>query len=335
MTQSVQTQELPGFNYASLESSGDYLQELKLEEGKHALVAFLKDIPGMQSPPFVYCKVHWNSEMGENGRLYQCFGGSCCQQVTWQKGWGGEPGKFEVNKARTRYFIPIVHYEQDPQNPASTCATVKYLNLTWSAYDALIKAVQNTTEGLDFFERDITLESQKINGATVYLFHKKESKASWLLNQIFLDQVNKQLPDVARKLLASMPKTFTEEEFLAMKPQLDAKVQQAMATAQAQQAGVQAGFGALPTAEVPPIPQAQPIQAQPVVQPVYTQPQVNIPVQPSVQQVVPETVVTPTVTQPVAQPVAAVQPEQPVAQPVEQTTVPAVNLDFDPNALLK
>ena len=224
------SQQTTQFNYAGLQTRPDTLSELKLEEGKSTLVSFLKEVPGMQQPPFVYCKVHWNSEMGENGRMFQCWGGSCCQQVTWQKGWGGAPGKFDVHKARTRFYIPIVHYEPDQTNPAMMRATIKYLNITYTAYDALIKAIQNTTEGLDFFDRDITIEAQKVNGAMNYLYHKKESQAQWKSNAVFRQEVDEQLPAVAQKLFNSLPMQMTEEQFLEIKPQLDAKVQQAMNT---------------------------------------------------------------------------------------------------------
>lgn len=318
MAQQIPT--TPNFTYAGLESSGDFLPELKLDEGKKALVSFLKDVPGMNNPPFVYCKVHWNSEMGDNGRMFQCFGGSCCQQVTWQRGWGGEPGKFEPNKARKRYYIPIVHYCQDEHNPTAMKAEVKHLNLTWAAYDALVKAVNNTTEGLDFFERDITLEATKINGATIYLFHKGESVAQWKQNPVFKEQVESQLPTVAIKLASSMPSLMTEEEFMQIKPQLDAKVQAAMTSHNAvQQNAIPQGYPQTPN---------------------FTQPQVNIPLQGipngNVQGVpvpgVVQTPVTPNVTFETQS--AATLPQAPVEEqkPVE---IPQVSLAFDPNQVLK
>lgn len=334
MAQNVPQQPTPPtFDYAGLETQGDFLPELKLEEGKKALVSFLKDIPYMENPPFVRCAVHWNSEMGDNGRMFQCFGGSCCQQITWQKGWGGEPGKFEPNKARKRYFIPLVHYCQDETNPAATKAMVKHLNLTWSAYDALVKAVQNNVEGLDFFERDITLEATKVNGATVYLFHKGESLAQWKQNPVFKQQVEEQLPNVAFRLANAMPKTMTEAEFMEMKPQLDAKVKAAMASHNAvQQNAVPQYTQGVPQYQGVPqgVPQTQGFNLPPQT-PVYQQPQVNIPV------------ATPIQAQSSEQLAAAVQQvEQPtqttveeVAQPTQEPTVPQVTLSFDPNQVLK
>ena len=338
------SQQTAQFNYAGLQTRPDTLPELKLEEGKSTLVSFLNSIPGMQNPPFVYCKVHWNSEMGENGRMFQCWGGSCCQQVTWQKGWGGAPGKFEAHKARTRFYIPIVHYEPDQANPAMMRATIKYLNITYTAYDALIKAIQNTTEGLDFFDRDITIEAQKVNGAMNYLYHKKESQAQWKTNQVFKQEVEEQLPTVATKLFNSLPMQMTEEQFLEMKPQLDAKVQQAIASHQQPQQPqfAQPMQQQLPFAQMP---GAQPVQQfaqMPGVQPVqtanFTQPQVNIPVQPIPQTAgvdqVPQTTGVDTGIQQV--PVQAVTTAEQTQQvEVTQTEVPKVDLSFDPNVLLK
>lgn len=341
---------LNGFNAASLDAGGNYLPLLKIEEKKSVLVSFLKTVPGMPEPPFVYCRVHWNSEMGDNGRMFQCFGGACCEQVTWQKGWGGEPGKFDVNKARTRYYVPVVHYEQDPANPTVTKATIKYFDMTYTAYTALCTSIQNTTEGLDFFERDIVVTANKVNGATNYVFDKRESRAAWLEQPIFKQQVEEQLPDVAQRLLNSMPKVITESEFAAMKPELDAKVKAAMNSHQAQQqqmtqgqAQPTTGFNQLPTG-VPgqPMPQAQPIQGVPNVsmdvqntmvpgQPMvssFTQPQVNIPLA--------------QVAQPQAQPVAQavqlqVQPEAtaPAAEEPKKFEIPTASLEFNLQDLLK
>lgn len=356
MAQQIPTQPaaVPQFNYAGLQPMGDYLPTLKLEEGKSAMVSFLDEIPGMQNPPFVYCKVHWNSEMGENGRLFQCFGGSCCEQITWQKGWGGEPGKFDVNKARTRYFIPVVHYDQDPQNPAAMAAVIKYIDMTYTAYNALITTIQNSTEGLPFFKRDVVITVRKVNGATDYLYTKKESEAQWRVNPVFKEQVETQLPNVAQRLLNAMPKIMTEAEFQELKPELDRKVQAAMNSHSAvNQPGAQAGFGAFPgqvaapVPGVPSVPQApgmnavyqQPagipngnVQGVPVPgvpqAPVFEQPVVNIPVQPIE-----------------AQPATAIAAATPTAEVTSTTTVgqaetpaveiPSVSLEFDPSALLK
>lgn len=324
------------FNQASLDGAQDRLQELKLEEGRSTTISFIENIPGMPNPPFVYCKVHWNSEMGENGRMFQCFGGSCCQQVTWQKGWGGAPGKFDVHKARTRYYIPIIHYEQDPTNPIAVKATVKYLNLTWSAYDVIVKVLKNTNQGLSFFERDAKIEAQKINGALIYQIYLSEGQAQWLAQPAFKEQVESQLPEIANKLLAAMPKMMTEAEFLEMKPMLDKKVQDAISSrAQNEGNGAQAGFStsgqgystpngfspipqnnfqnAMPAGLVPP-------QTDVSQQPAFTQPQVNIPIQ--------------------AQPVQQVQSEQQVQQPTtnepaQEFEVPSVDLNFDVSQLLK
>lgn len=348
MTQAVnQTPVNPAFNYAGLDESKDYLPVLKIEEGKPQLVSFLEHIPQMQSPPFVYCRVHWNSEMGENGRLFQCFGGSCCEQVTWQKGWGGEPGKFEAHKARKRFYIPVVHYTQNPNNPAESIATVKYLDVTYTAYDIIVKAINNNTEGLPFFERDVMLEATKVNGATVYQVNKKESKAMWLTNPVFNKQINDELPTVAERLLAAMPKAMTETEFLEMKPSLDAKVKAAMAShSQASQPAPQAGFGAFPgqPGQIPNYPQ-QPsypdMNAVPYVQQqaVYSQPAVNIPVQP-VQQAMPvaqpaqQAFAQPTVDTVVPQ-VPPVQTTEAVAPAAPSVEIPQVSLDFDPSQLLQ
>lgn len=336
---------LAGFQAASLDAGGNYLPLLKIEEKKSVLVSFLKNVPGMPEPPFVYCRVHWNSEMGDNGRMFQCFGGACCEQVTWQKGWGGEPGKFDVNKARTRYYVPVVHYEQDPSNPTVTKATVKYFDMTYTAYTALCTTIANTTEGLDFFERDIVVTANKVNGATNYVFDKRESRAAWLEQPLFKQQVDEQLPDVAQRLLNSMPKVITESEFAQMKPELDAKVRAAMNSHQAQQQQVQqgqaqpsTGFNTLPQAQS--MPQAQPVQSIPGVSmdvqntmvpgtPMvgsFTQPQVNIPLTQVTQ---PQAQPMPQAQQ-AAQTVAPAQVEEP--KPFE---IPQVSLDFDPNVLLK
>lgn len=334
---------VPAFSYAGLNSTADRLDCLKIEEGKSARVAFLKDIPGMQNPPFVFCKVHWNSEMGDNGRMYQCFGGQCCQQITWQKGWGGASGKFDAHKARNRYYIPVIHYCPDPSNPAVSIASVKYMDMTWTAFDALVKTIRNTTEGLDFFDRDITLEVRKVNGATDYLYTKGETQAQWQVNPVFKQQVESQLPEVATKLAAAMPQVITESEFMEMKPQLDAKVNASMqshnAAQQSQQQQPQASpYGAFPT--------AQPMQAvyqQPAAQPVYPQPEAQpyAAAQPNVGVGLQQ---TPQFTQPTVNiPTQAVTTQQVPAQqavaaaPVEQTPtveLQKVNLDFDPNTLL-
>ena len=351
---------LAGFNYADPSSAGEYLPKLILEEGKSALVSFLKTVPMMQEPPIVYCRVHWNSEMGEKGRRYQCFGGQCCEQVTWQKGFGGQPGKFAPNKAVTRYFIPCVVYEQDPVNQTQMRATIKYADFTWVAYNSLCTAIANTNEGLDFWSRDVVVTMKKVNGATDYTFDKRESQAQWQTNPLFKQQVEEQLPKVAERLLASMPKMMTEAEFLAMKPELDAKVHAAQqSNLKVAQQAPQAQFGQLPTGQfgqLPPgfmpqqpaqqqftqpqvnIPIAQPTQeavTQPqveVAQPQFTQPQVNIPVVQPTQEVVTQPQVEvaqpqftqPQVNIPAAQPVqeAVAQPqvEVPVIQPVQEAT---------------
>lgn len=304
------------FNQASLDGAADRLQELKLEEGKSAVISFIDSIPGMPNPPFVYCKVHWNSEMGENGRMFQCFGGSCCQQITWQKGWGGAPGKFDVNKARTRYYIPIIHYEQDPANPIEVKATVKYLNLTWSAYDVIVKVLKNVNQDV-FFKRDAKIEAQKINGALIYQVYLTESQAQWQVKPNFKEQVDAQLPDVANKLLAAMPKMMTESEFLQMKPELDAKVQKAIAS-RGQNSGQSAQMEfSTPAGGFSPIPQNPLGQVDAVPQPVYTQPQVNLPVN--------------------SQPAQSIvqQPTQEQSKEQEEFKIPSVDLDFDPSSLLK
>lgn len=353
----------PEFNYAGTDPAGEFLQELKIEENKQAMIAFLDNIPGMQNPPFVYCKVHWISEFGDKGRLIQCFGGQCCEQVTWQKGWGGEPGKFAPTKARHRYFIPIVHYEQDAQNPVATKATVKYLNMTWTAYNALITVLQNTTEGLSFFDRDFMVTSRKVNGATDYIYDKKESQAQWKTNPIYKQQVEEQLPTVAERLKNAMPLYITAEEFAAIKHELDAKVKAAIAShqmqQQAQQQPQQQQYGALPGQGLAqPMQQqyAQPVQQQftqaplpeqnPVLQqPVYAQPQVNMPI-PPVQAQPFNPVETPVNmnVQGVAVPGVPVQQMQsvPVTTTVEQAPqeepkqdLPPVSLSFDPSQLLQ
>lgn len=362
MSQQIPVQpetQLPqnAFNQASLDGAPDRLQELKLEEGKSTMVAFIDNIPGMPNPPFVYCKVHWNSEMGDKGRMYQCFNGSCCQQVTWQKGWGKEPGKFEAHKARTRYFIPVIHYEQDPTNPTVVKATIKYLNVTWSAYDVIVKVLKNTTQGLSFFQRDAKLEAQKINGALIYQVYLSETQAQWLASPVFKQQIEEQLPSTAQKLLAAMPKVMTEAEFLEMKPELDKKLQVAMASynQQNEQGSAQAGFGQPAPGGFSPIPQQpaggfNPIPQQPVFtqqvpqQPAFTQPQVNIPIQGQPVQTtgvegVPQTVGVDVPTQQVPVQFATETVSQ--AQPVEAVTqaqpfeVPTANLDFDPSMLMK
>lgn len=350
---SQQTTILNGFNAASTEPAADFLPLLKIEEKKNVLVSFLKNVPGMPEPPFVYCRVHWNSEMGDNGRMFQCFGGACCEQVTWQKGWGGEPGKFDVNNARTRYYVPVVHYEQDPANPTVTKATIKYFDMTYTAYTALCTTIANTTEGLDFFERDVVVTASKVNGATNYVFDKRESRAAWLEQPMFKEQVDSQLPTAAQRLLNSMPKVITEDDFAKMKPELDKKVQAAMRSHQAQQAQVQqgqaqpaTGFNQLPSG-IPgqPMPQAQPIQGVPNVsmdvqntmvpgQPMvssFTQPQVNIPLAqvatPQAQPVEQASTVAQTVTEE--------QTTMPVAEEAKPFEIPQANLAFDPNTLLK
>lgn len=347
MTQSM----TDGFTYASLTPQGEYLNSLKLDEGQTALVNFLQDIPGMQNPPFVYCKVHWISEIGDKGRMIQCFGGQCCEQVTWNRGFGGEPGKFAPTKPKHRYYIPIVHYEQDPKNPAATQATVKYLDMTYSAYNALVTTLQNTTEGLSFFDRDITLTARKVNGAMDYIYDKKESSAQWKTNPVFKEQVEAQLPEVAKRLKNSLPMFVTPEEFAEMKPALDEKVRLAMSSHQQQQqqhkVQPQQQHSALPgQAFVPqqsqtypqgfiqPGQQAQPFGSMPSAQQVYTQPQVAMPAQVQMPQ---------QEAQPVVQQMPPVQPEQVnatqsvPAQPVQEqpVTLPETSLAFDPNALLK
>lgn len=360
----------PNFNYAGTDPAGDFLQELKIEENKQAMIAFLDNIPGMQNPPFVYCKVHWISEYGEKGRLIQCFGGQCCEQVTWQKGWGGEPGKFAPTKARHRYFIPIVHYEQDAQNPVATKATVKYLNMTWTAYNALVTVLQNTTEGLSFFDRDFMVTARKVNGATDYIYDKKESQAQWKTNPIYKQQVEEQLPTVAERLKNAMPLYVTPEEFAAIKSELDQKVKAAMASHQMQQQHQQQQqqaqpFGALPGQGMPQgIPTAQPaqqafVQPQPVPQvfaqaplpeqnpvmqqPVYTQPQANIPVtapMPGMEGNYMNTPIPGMPVQPQMQPTPVTTtveqaPQEPVQQEPAQQELPPVSLAFDPTKLLQ
>jgi hypothetical protein len=331
---SQQAPAYPQFNYASTEPMSEFLPQLKIEEGKQVLVSFLGQVPGMVNPetgelvkpPFVFCRVHWNSEMGENGRLFQCFKGSCCQQVTWQKGWGDAPGKFDVHKAKPRFYIPVVHYEQDPTNPAQMAATVKYIDMTYTAYDLLLKTI-HMNEGLDFFERDIIIEAQKVNGAMTYLFHKKDTKASWMIQPAFKAQVEEQLQHTAEKLFASMPKQMTEEEFMAMKPELDAKVKAAMASHGAHQQPAQQGAFA-------PLPGQAPQQVAPGIPaaPAYQQPTTSIPSPNMTVQGVPTPGVPATAVQP---PVSApaVEPTPVVEQP-KAFEVPAVDLDFDPNSIL-
>ena len=314
MTQAQNENLLAGFTYADPTAPGNYLSQVKLEENKPVLLAFLQNVPRMQAPPIVECRVHWNTEMGEKGMKYQCFGGQCCEQITWQKGYGGQPGKFAPNKASKRYYVPCVVYEPDPTNQTQMKATVKYMDMSWTAFNSFGIAMTNTTEGFPFWERDIVVTAKKVNGAIDYVFDKKESQAQWIVNPVFNKQVQEQLPTVAERLLVSLPKAMTEAEFMAMKPELDAKVQSAMAThgnPQAVQQTPQAQFGSLPQGFAQPF--AQTVQQ-------FTQPQVNIPIQPqTVQQFTPvQQVPTPEVPQ---HPFEQVQP-----QTVQQFTQPQVNI---------
>ena len=361
--QTNQQQLYPGFNYADPQTATSFLPVCKLEEDKPVLMAFLKDIPGMQSPPIVYARVHWFSEMGEKGSRIQCFGGACCEQVTWQKGFGGAPGKFAPSKAQTRYFCPVVVYEPDKTNQTQIKAVVKYLDITWIAYSSLCQAIDNTSGNLSFWERDILVTTKKVNGALTYLFDRREDKAQWLVNPVFTQQVNEQLPSVPERLCNSLPKLMTEAEFMELKPSLDAKVQASINSqmnAQNQQQP-QAQFGALPQGSQQQFPgmnqfnqvyNPQPAVApQPMVQQ-FTQPQVNIPIQPQPVSSIPEQpqqVNTPVQTanfnptpeqpQQIVNPI----PEQPqqVSQPQPETKVEDVQilpnnlLDFDPSSLLK
>lgn len=330
MTEGQTNQQLyPGFNYADPQTAGSFLPVCKLEEDKPILVAFLKDIPGMQSPPIVYARVHWFSEMGEKGARIQCFGGACCEQVTWQKGFGGAPGKFAPSKAQTRYFCPVVVYEPDKTNQTQIRAVVKYLDITWVAYSSLCQAIDNTPNSLPFWERDILVTTKKVNGALTYSFDRREDRAQWLVNPVFTQQVNEQLPSVPERLCNSLPKLMTEAEFMELKPSLDTKVQASINSqmnTQAQQQP-QAQFGTLPQAQqqFPGMTQfnqmynPQPAMApQPMVQQ-FTQPQVNMPIQP--------------------QPVSSIQeqpqqvntPAQPInPSPVQQFTQPQVNVPVQP-----
>ena len=347
---------VPMFNYASLTPAGEYLPELRIDEGKSALVNFLQDIPGMENPPFVFCKVHWISEMGDKGRLIQCFGGQCCEQITWQKGWNGQPGKFEATKPKQRYFIPVVHYEADPANPAQARASIKYLNMTWTAYNALVTTMNNTTEGLSFFDRDITLTARKVNGATDYLYDKKETQAQWKSNPVFKAQVEEQLPSVPMRLKTSMPQFITADEFATLKPQLDAKVQAAMKQHQlVNQPGAQAGFNGLPgqAPQMPGMPASQ-LGQMPVQPQQFTQPQVNIPLNvqgtpvasaPAPTQSIPSVPSIPQVDMTIqGTPVPGVMPQVPTQAPVETvvqesapatSVIPEASLEFDPSQLLK
>lgn len=375
--QTNQQQLYPGFNYADPQTATSFLPVCKLEEDKPVLMAFLKDIPGMQSPPIVYARVHWFSEMGEKGARIQCFNGACCEQVTWQKGFGGAPGKFAPSKAQTRYFCPVVVYEPDKTNQTQIKAVVKYLDITWIAYSSLCQAIDNTSGNLSFWERDILVTTKKVNGALTYLFDRREDKAQWLVNPVFTQQVNEQLPSVPERLCNSLPKLMTEAEFMELKPSLDAKVQASINSqmnAQNQQQP-QAQFGTLPQGPQQQFPgmnqfnqvyNPQPaVVPQPIVQQ-FTQPQVNIPIQPQPIQPQPVSSIpeqpqqvntpvqmanfnpspVPQFTQPqVNVPVQTINPvpEQPqqVSQPQPETKVEDVQilpnnlLDFDPSSLLK
>lgn len=339
-----QTEQIK-FNYADPASVGEYLPCLKLEASKQYLVSFLENVPGMQSPPFVFCRVHWNSEMGENGRRFQCFGGQCCEQITWQKGFGGAPGEFKVNKATKRYYIPVVHYEQNPKDPTSTVATVKYIDMTFTAFSTLSSVINQNTEGLSFFDRDVLIDVKAGNGPITYVFNKRETLAKWKENPVFKQQVEEQLPNVAKRLLNALPQMMDEHEFMQMKPILDAKVQAAMNSREPQQ-----GFDTLPTQTVngfnemaqqpqPAFNTMQTVGVSGMAQP-FAQPQVNIPIQPQVQ------VQQPQVNVPVQPQVQEVQPQPQVqvqqqAQEVQQQDakpsfeLPQTSLSFDPTALLK
>lgn len=357
--QTQQSQMIQGFNYADPSGASNYLQALKLDENKPVLVSFLKNVPGMQSPPIVYCRVHWNSEMGENGMKYQCFGGLCCQQVTWQRGWGGAPGKFEVSKPQTRYYVPCIVYEPDKINPALMCAVVKYMDMTWTAYQNLCLSIEQTTGDLEFWDRDILITMKKVNGATTYVFDRRETRAQWLDNKVFNDQVNEQLPTVGERFKNSLPKLMTESEFLDIKPALDEKLSAAMSSHSVQQnvssVSPQSQFGPLPQQPVQQNTQFSPVPGQPI----YTQPQVNIPVQTQENIVTQPKVNIPAQpqvnipTQPIMNDASQVVEQQSniinqsrenstVSQTINDTSqadlvenIPQISLDFDPSQLLK
>jgi hypothetical protein len=335
MSQQATPATVPQFNYAPAEPQADRAKRLDLEEGKTALVSFLKNIPGMDAePPFVFCKVHWNSEMGDNGKVYQCFGGSCCEQVTWQKGYpAGTPGKFAVNKAKKRYYIPVVHYEQGSDG-ISSVATIKYLDLNYYTYEDLCMAIQGTKEGLDFFERDIEITAKKENQTPKLYFNRKETKAIWQTNEVYKTMVDAQLKDFAQRLYNALPKWITEQEFQELKPSMDAKVEQAKAAQSVAQPMIQAGFQPNFTPQTQPgypgVPPTQTPYMAP--QPQYSQPSYpGAPVMP----MTPPAAPMPTVEQPAA-PMPTVAPPAAPMPTVEQPgfEVPQVSLNFDPQAIL-
>ena len=173
--------------------------------------------------------------------------------------------------------------------------------------------------------------------------------AQWKTNPMFKEQVEAQLPEVAKRLKNSLPMFVTPEEFAEMKPALDEKVRLAMSSHQQQQqqhqmqAQPQQQYSALPgQAFVPQQPQtyaqgfvqpgqqAQPFGSMPSAQQAYTQPQVAMPAQVQMPQ---QEVAQPAQTMPPVQPEQTVAPAQPVQE--QPVTLPETSLAFDPNALLK
>ena len=319
------------FSFEAFEQKTNRLQLFTVPTTGEAIrFSIIKDIPNMQQS-VISNNEHWWSEYGQNGGYITCHGGSCCLTQTWNK----FTKAYEPMKIKKRFYVPVVSYDKSP-NGLEFIANVKVMIITQNVFNKLVRVMQSVEEGtIPFFERDLTAALVKNNNGQEELeFTKCETKAYWLTDAKMTASVNEQLETYYDKLLITVPKRFTEEEFLIEKQNADLKIQQR------QQAMSQAV-----TPQVQPTIQTATL-SQPIPQPVPTP------------QPIPQPVPTPQpVPQPIPQPVPTPQPApQPIPQPMSQSlnntkestangslstptindiNTSEINLSFDPASLLK
>ena len=305
------------FSFEAFEQKTNRLQQFTVPtNGESVRFAIIENIPEMQQS-VISNNEHWWSEYGQNGGYITCHGGSCCQTHTWNK----FTKTYEPMKIKKRFYVPVVTYDKS-QNGLEFVANVKVMIITQNIFNKLVRVMQSVEEGtLPFFERDLTASIVKNNNGQEELeFTKCETKAYWLSNPAMTQSVNEQLTEYYNKLLITVPRRFTEEEFLLEKQNADIKIQQRQ----------QALNQVQPQPVVQPLPQPQPVvQPQPLPQP----------------QPIPQPVPQPQpIPQPIPQPVPQPQVEAPKSEketdsfntPKVQTIDPsAINLSFDPASLLK
>lgn len=213
-------------------------------------------------------------------RNIRCNGGVCCTKAKLYDNWinslpDSDPRKKQSSaKEQERFIIPVVVYTGKSVQNYGGPIEIRYLDLSRYSYqnDWLPGANAVNTEIAPFFERDFIITCKK-DMKSVPAFNCLETRAKWYTDP----QINTEVraivdaPDFADKLVAKVPKLYSDEEFLnmwnsAVKAMAEDKTEaeKAVAAQQIQPAIAINGYSAQPI-QVQPM-QVQPVQASQLVQ---------------------------------------------------------------------